>query len=155
MTSEDFRKCIVTRKKIDHFPDIFHMPTKSKRIRLRFFIFEKSEPHTLGFGRHMENVGKMINFFSCHHALPKVFRNHFLMFLGAMSFKPSRKSHEIFLGIRQLIAVLNFASLFQKKLGKVIFKTLRTSLQKIFVKHLESFKKLLPFTNGTIMIGTL
>ena len=39
-----FRKFILAKKKIDHFPDIFHMPTKSMRISLRFFfILEKSE----------------------------------------------------------------------------------------------------------------
>ena len=39
MSFGSFRKSIVAPKKIDDFHDILHMPAKSMRISLRFFLF--------------------------------------------------------------------------------------------------------------------
>ena len=55
-------------------------------IWARFEIFQisrkwkKSGRYAHGFGRHMQNVGKKINFFSCQNRLLKVSRNRFLSF---------------------------------------------------------------------------
>ena len=58
-----------------------------------FFIFFEDEKNSgryaHGFGRHMQNVGKLFKFFSCHNALPKPPKTHFLSFLGKN--KPNRK----------------------------------------------------------------
>ena len=44
MSFGSFRKFILAKKKLDQFPDILHMPTKSMRISPRFFfILEKCE----------------------------------------------------------------------------------------------------------------
>ena len=42
LISGDFRKSILARKKIENFFDIFAMPTKSKRISLRFFFISRN-----------------------------------------------------------------------------------------------------------------
>ena len=66
------------RQKLAHVAQI--------EIRARIEIFEISRDeelfgrHAPGFGRHMENVGKKVNFFSCQNKLPKVPRIYFLVF---------------------------------------------------------------------------
>ena len=42
LISGDFRKSIWAQKKFENFPDILHMPTKSKRISLRFFFISEN-----------------------------------------------------------------------------------------------------------------
>ena len=68
---------------------------KSER-GLRFFIFfedeKKSGRYAHGFGRHVQNVGKLIEFFFGQNKLPKVPKTHFLSFLGKN--KSNRKWHD-------------------------------------------------------------
>ena len=68
---------------------------KSER-GLRFFIFfedeKKSGRYAHGFGRHMQNVGKLIEFFFGQNKLPKAPKTHFLSFLGKN--KSNRKLHD-------------------------------------------------------------
>ena len=40
--SGDFRKSILAQKKFGNFPDILHVPTKSRRISLRFFFISEN-----------------------------------------------------------------------------------------------------------------
>ena len=42
LISGDFRKSIWAQKKFDNFPDILHVPTKSRRISLRFFFISEN-----------------------------------------------------------------------------------------------------------------
>ena len=41
---------------------------------------KKSQRYAPGFGRHMQNVGKIAKFFLCQNRLPKVSRNKFIAF---------------------------------------------------------------------------
>ena len=65
---------------------------------LRFFILsedeKKSGRYAVGFGRHMQNVGKLIEFFFGQNKLPKAPKTHFLSFLGKN--KSNRKWHDFF-----------------------------------------------------------
>ena len=41
---------------------------------------KKSQRYAPGFGRHMQNIGKIAKFFLCPNRLPKVSRNKFIAF---------------------------------------------------------------------------
>ena len=74
---------------------------------------KKSQRNAHGFGRHMQNVPKKFNFFSCQNRLPKVSRNRFIAFFD--HFKQSNYVHKNFLKKVQnghLSSSLNFRSLF-------------------------------------------
>ena len=55
---------------------------------------KKSERYAHGFGRHMQNVGKINNLFFGQNKLPKAPKTYFLSFLGRS--KTTRKLHDFF-----------------------------------------------------------